>query len=144
MWLALLALLLVVQWPMVKGMFYRATGATAPHDGIPWRTDFAAALTESKLTGKPVLLDFTASWCPPCQVMKHDTWPDAKVREVVTDKYIPVYIDVDVAANGDLSSRYGISAIPSIVVVDADGKVLKRGSFMSASSMVGFLSTDAT
>ena len=64
--------------------------------------------------------------------------------DVVRFDPIPVYIDVDLAANGELSSRYGISAIPSIVVVDADGKVLKRGSFMSASSMVGFLSTDAT
>ena len=143
-WTAVLTLLLSVQWPMLKGVFYRATGATAPPDGIPWRTDFAAAVAESKQTGKPVLLDFTASWCPPCQAMKHDTWPDAKVREVLTDKYIPVKVDVDTAVNGELSSRYAVSSIPSIVVVDADGKVLKRGSFMSPRSMIGFLTADAT
>ncbi|MGE5607841.1 MAG: thioredoxin family protein [Bacillota bacterium] len=124
---------------MFKGMFYRVSGSPAPSDGIPWRTDFNAALAESKQSGKPVLLDFSASWCPPCQVMKHDVWPDPKVREAVTTDYIPVLIDIDAAGNQAVAARYGIDAIPAILIVDADGKVLKQGSLMSSGSLVNFL-----
>src|SRR5512141_2175586 len=80
-WSALLGVIVLVQWPMLKGMFYRVSGSPAPEDGIPWRTDFDAALAEARQSGRPVLLDFYASWCPPCQVMKHEVWPEAKVRE---------------------------------------------------------------
>ena len=138
-WLALLALIVLVQWPMLKGTFYRVSGAPVPDDGIPWRTGFSAALAEAKQSGKPVLLDFWASWCPPCQVMKHDVWPDPKVRQAVIDGYIPVAVDVDAAENQEVSSRYGISTIPSIVIVNAQGQVLKQGSFMSRSSLLEFL-----
>lgn len=136
-WTALLAAIVFVQWPMLKGIFYRVSGSPAPADGIAWRTDFNAALAESKQSGKPVLLDFSATWCPPCQVMKHDVWPDAKVREAVTASYIPVAVDVD--SNQELASRYGIYGIPSILIVDAQGKVLKQGSFMSSNGLLAFL-----
>jgi protein disulfide-isomerase len=136
-WTALLAVIILVQWPMIKGMIYRVSGSPAPDDGIPWRTDFNAALAEAKQSGKPVLLDFSASWCPPCQVMKHDVWPDAKVREAVTAGYIPVAVDVD--KNQGLAARYGITGIPSVLIVDAEGKVLKQGNFMSSGSLLDFL-----
>src|SRR5690554_4432192 len=88
-WVELLAVLVVVQWPMLKGAFYRATGAPPPEDQIAWRTDYEAALLESRQTGKPVMIDFTADWCPPCQVMKHDVWPDDSVRRTLEEQTIP-------------------------------------------------------
>jgi thiol:disulfide interchange protein len=138
-WLVALALILLVQWPLFKGLFYRFTGSAAPDDGIPWRTDFAAALAESRQAGKPVLLDFWATWCPPCQAMKHDVWPDPQVRQILTASYIPVAIDVDAAATRNLSQRYRITNIPSILIVDADGNVRRQAGYMTRSSLLRFL-----
>ncbi len=139
MWMGVVALIVFLQWPMIKGWGYKVMGSPAPDDGIAWRTDFQAALREAQQTGKPVLLDFQASWCPPCQVMKHDVWPDPKVREAVNARYIPMAVDVDAAANREVVGRYDISSIPSIVVIDGQGHVLKRGSFMSRSALLTFL-----
>jgi thiol:disulfide interchange protein len=130
---------LMTQWPMLKGVGYRVLGISAPADTIPWRTDFAAALAESRTSGKPLLLDFSASWCPPCQVMKHDVWPDPAVNTAVTANYIPVFMDADSPATQDAARRYQVETIPRIIVVDADGKVLKDGTYMSRSAMLDFL-----
>jgi thiol:disulfide interchange protein len=139
LWLGVLAVIVVLQWPMLKGWGYQLMGSPVPDDGIAWRSDYRAALAEAQQTGKPVLLDFSASWCPPCQVMKHDVWPDPKVRQAVNDGYIPVAVDVDAAGNQEVANRYGISTIPSIVIVNAKGQVLKQGSFMSRSALLAFL-----
>jgi hypothetical protein len=38
-----------------------------------------------------------------------------------------------------VAGRYGVHGIPTILVLDAQGQVIRRGSFLSASGMVHFL-----
>jgi thiol:disulfide interchange protein len=139
LWVAVLGLIIAIQWPMIKGMLYTAVGAGTPDDGIAWRTSYHDALEESAATGKPVLLNFTADWCPPCRVMKHDVWPDEQVRQTIITSFIPVMVDVDEAQNAVVSRLYGVRAVPSILVVDAEGQVLRQGNFMSRNGMIEFL-----
>jgi hypothetical protein len=75
--------------------------------------------------------------------MKHETWPDARVAEAVNSGYIPLLIDVDEAKNAEVQRRYGVSSIPTILVVDSRGEVLNAGSFMSASELLKFLKSPA-
>ena len=39
--------LLFLQWPMLKGLFYRTFGIDAPVSTIDWRKDFGSAIAES-------------------------------------------------------------------------------------------------
>ena len=137
LWAGLFAVVLTVQWPALKGYYYRAASVVPPPSSIAWQTDLDAALTEAERAGKYVLVDFTADWCPPCIAMQHDVWPDDRVERAVAETYVPVLIDID--SNSDVPDRYGVNGIPTVLVLDHTGGVIRRGAFFTASSMVGFL-----
>ena len=137
----LLAVLLVAQVPMLKSMASRLVGVGPPDDGIPWRSDFPKAMEESRQTGKPVLVNFWATWCPPCQTMKYDAWPDPRVRQAIMASYIPVAVDIDAGGSEVLARRYDITTIPAILIVDSDGKIVRQRSYMSRSTLLDFLAS---
>ena len=61
---------------------------------------------------------FTAAWCQPCRNFK------PVVEQVVGELGIPMqFIDVD--QNYDLTSKYAITSVPAIVVVQ-DGQAIYR------------------
>ena len=59
---------------------------------------------------KPVLLDFTASWCPPCQRL-------APVIDRLAEKYAGKVTvgKVDVDVSQDIARKYGIESVPTIL-----------------------------
>jgi thiol-disulfide isomerase/thioredoxin len=111
-----------------------------PHDNIPWLTNLDKALAQSKQTGKPLMVDFSASWCPPCQEMKRRVWPDAKVEQTVNRNYIPVLMDVDHPESQSPAQKYGIEVIPAVLILDSSGNVIRRAQFMSTDELLSFLS----
>lgn len=115
------------------------TGPPIP-DHIPWRTDLASALEESKKMGKPVLVDFSATWCPDCQQMKHASWPDPRIGKAVTSGYIPLLMDADSPNSKAPGARYQIQTIPAILVLDSSGNVIRQAGFMSPDELFAFLS----
>lgn len=92
-----------------------------PHETIPWRTDFASASAEAKRTGKPMLLDFSATWCGPCQEMRRTTWSDRQVAQEL-DGYIPVQVDLD--QNQALAQQFAVSGIPHLDLLNPNGQVV--------------------
>ncbi len=129
--------LLVVRWPVFKGYYYKFAEVPAPVTTIEWRTDLDQALAEARRDGKRVVVDFTADWCPPCIAMKHDVWPDAAVAAAVARGYVPVLIDTD--RDAVTTGRYEVRGIPTVLVLDDTGAVLRSGAPLTVSGMVRFL-----
>lgn len=79
---------------------------------------------EKEVNGKKVLVDFFATWCGPCKML-------GLVMEKFDKKDIIPIIKVDVDEAQELSSKYKIFSVPTLIIFE-DGKELKRISgFMS-------------
>jgi thioredoxin 1 len=66
------------------------------------------------------LVDFTADWCPPCRMMAPHI--DALAREL-TGSVVVAKVDVD--AQPDLTSRFGVMSMPTLLFF-RDGQVVDR------------------
>jgi len=136
---ALIFAIVLLQWSSLKELYYNVAGIDAAESPIKWQHDLDAALISAKNKQRPVLLVFGASWCPPCKKMKRDVWPDPQVAEFVESNFVPLYVDVDDRSQAELSTRYSVSSIPAVFVLDSEGAAVDKRSSMSASATLAFL-----
>ena len=67
--------------------------------------------TEVISSDKPVLVDFWAEWCGPCKALA------PIIDEIATDNDGKVKVGkIDTDANRDVSVRFSISAIPTVML----------------------------
>lgn len=78
---------------------------------------FALSVAAADRADAPVILDFTAPWCGPCQKMK------PAVAQLTQSGYPVRAVDYD---KSPLVRKYGVTAIPTFVVVDSEGRELDR------------------
>lgn len=142
-WVLLVTLAVGTQWPVLKGWYYRASDIPNPSTTIAWRTDLPSALRDARAQHKLVLVEFSAGWCPPCLAMKHEVWPDATVTAAVKSAFVPVSVDVD--KNDSLSDLYNVPAVPAVLVLDGNGKIVRRhDGYLPLDGMRQFLAPGVT
>jgi len=69
---------------------------------------------------KPILLDFTATWCGPCRIQK----PILEELEKEFDDKVEIK-EVDVDQNQELAAKYGIRVVPTLIM-KKDGVEARR------------------
>ena len=84
-----------------------------------WITSFEEARKLALGTNKFMIVDFWAPWCGPCKKMDKESWQTPEVQALL-ENYIPVKLNVD--ENRELADRYGIEAIPHMMILDGNGK----------------------
>ena len=139
----------------------RRPGAPAPGDRAP---AFSAPLLEGegsfaleRVSGRPVLLNFWASWCAPC---KDEAPYLRRAHQIYGDRVEFVGIDVKdsrsdaiafarrhgldythVRDTGAIYSTYGLTGQPESFLIDDQGVVLEHvpGPFLDKSDLFGLL-----
>jgi thiol-disulfide isomerase/thioredoxin len=69
-------------------------------------------------TGEPLLLDFHASWCGPCQQMR------PAIEQLIQKGYRVKSVDVD--DSPELAARYHVKDVPTFIIVDSKGRALAQ------------------
>ncbi|MEC4983162.1 MAG: tetratricopeptide repeat protein [Oscillatoria sp. PMC 1068.18] len=73
-------------------------------------SNFNAEVLE-KSYQKPVVVDFYATWCGPCQILK-------PILEKLVQEYDFILAKVDIDANQELASRFQVEGVPDVRVVN--------------------------
>ncbi len=127
-------------------------------------TDYEEGMAAARRLGKPVMLDFTGFGCVNCRKMEAAVWPDARVRQLMTEDYVLVSLYVDdktplpapvevIEADGTTRklrtvgdrwsylqrTKFGAQTQPFYVLVDHEAHPL-AGSFSYKEDIPGFVS----
>ncbi len=102
-----------------------ALASDFPKGSPNFKTSATEAIAAGKAEGKPVILVFSASWCPPCQMMKKEVYPSKQVKGY-HDQFIWAYLDVDEDSNSKAATKAGVDGIPHIQILSPEGKEVAK------------------
>ena len=110
----------------------------APQFDLPRVGADGARVSLSDLAGRPVVVNFWASWCVPCRdempsellegrvvfvgINSGDTASSAARFERVVGVRYPSGLDL----GGEVATRYGVRRLPTTVLVDGRGRIVAR------------------
>ena len=96
----------------------RESLATVEEEG--WTTSLGEGLAQAQAEGKPVLIDFWATWCKNCLVMNKTTLKDAAVLDRL-EGYVKIKVQAeDLDASGE-ARHYEVIGLPAYVVLTPKG-----------------------
>ena len=88
------------------------------------------------IKGKLTVVDFSAGWCQPCQMFKPEFQEAAKKLKGKAE-----FITIDVDAEQEFAKQYGIQSIPTVIVIDKNGKEVNRKmGYMDAEEVIDMVS----
>jgi thiol-disulfide isomerase/thioredoxin len=101
----------------------------APREGesadVAHESSLDAALARAQAEGKRVLIDFTAVWCPPCNLLAAEVLRDPADAWLFED-IVLVEVDVDDFESWPVKDAYDVGGYPTLVLTDAGGAELDR------------------
>lgn len=120
----------------VAGGTVMANGLRA--ETIVWEPYSAVRLAEAKAEGKPVIIDFYADWCIPCQELDRITYADPRVMKAA-DSFVRLKADLthfDSPESNELRKQYDVGGVPTVVVLDS------QGNEVTSARTIGFVNAD--
>ena len=123
-----------------------ATLPALAQGGVKWEHTLEAAKKRAKAEKKMIFMDLWAEWCGPCQYLKKQIFPTPEAQAALAgvvpfDALVQTQDQKDIPANAKLAEQYGLNAFPTLILIDADGKEVRRqvGAFRSGADFAKWL-----
>lgn len=130
--------------PALLAVCVLATASAAEPAAIApvFHSSFKAAADAAAADRSLVLLVFSAEWCGPCKLLKSQTLAAPEFLHQESPLHVA---DVDIDANQKMAGDFDIEAVPALVLLTADGKIiLRQTGFMEPADLMVWLKTGRT
>lgn len=107
-----------------------------------WEDDYDKTLAKAKAEGRSVLLDFTGSdWCGWCIKLDTEVFTKPAFKRFAKEHLLLVELDYPQLKrlpkktqeqNAELKAKYGVSGFPTLILLNSEGKEVKRWGGYSA------------
>jgi len=88
--------------------------------------DLSSAKNLAKVENKLVFVKFYADWCLPCKWMDETTFSDPTVLGKLDDHFISMKVNIDDFDGYDLKEELKVKVLPTMIIYDTKGKMIKR------------------
>ncbi len=95
---------------------------TADAAPIRWHKNLEQATAAALKMNKPIMIEFWADWCEPCQVMEKEVYSDPTIAGLVEATVVPLRLSFD--NDKQLVRRYAVEAIPYLIFANSYGTEL--------------------
>lgn len=108
--------LVILGWGLVA--------SASAQQGVRWQVDLETAKRLAAQTNRMVLVHFWADWCLPCRQMEQEVFVRPDVAAAVESHFVPVKVNADYFPH--TRQQYGITVLPSDVILAPDGQLIAR------------------